>query len=196
MRNSKKAALAAVAGAGLMFGGLGSLAYWEDAETADGATVTSGTLDLSAPTCTSWKNGANDVDLASFRIVPGDTITRTCDFVVDAAGQNLKTKLSVVKPALDGNTLAGELNYGATYARNGGSATNLATYDNAAPAVTNLADNDTLRVVYTVALPFGTTVDNDSNSGAEFRGTKTGVVAGELTAALSALTLTATQVNG
>ncbi|VXB96302.1 alternate-type signal peptide domain-containing protein [Nocardioides sp. AX2bis] len=201
MHKSKKAAIAAVAGGGLLLGGLGSLAYWEDAESAPGGTVTAGTLDISAPVCGSWKAGATDVVLATFRMVPGDSLTRTCTFTADVAGQNLKTKLAFVKPALDSSTLAGELTYGATYARNGGTAADLAAYDNATPTLTNIADNDTITVNYTVSLPFGGNeagapgVDNESNSGAEFSSGATGLVGGELTAVLSDLTLTVTQVS-
>ena len=38
MRTSLKAALAGVAGAGLLLGGAGSLAFWNDDETVDGGS--------------------------------------------------------------------------------------------------------------------------------------------------------------
>ncbi len=199
MKNSVKAALAAVAGGTLVIGGFGSLAYWEDAETEDGSTITSGELDLSAPDCPDgWVNDGATVALGSFRMVPGDVLTKTCEVTVSAVGDNLTTKLAFVKPSLDTNTLAGELDYGATYARNGGTPANLAAYDNAAPTITNLADGDTISVSFRVELPFNGNeavgnVDNDSNSGAEFTSGATGLVGGELTAVLSDLTLTATQ---
>lgn len=197
MRHPIKAALAATAGGALLLGGAGSLAYWSDGETDGPHTITSGRLDLSAPVCTDgWTDGtATNLDLSAFRIVPGDTLTRSCDFTVDVAGDNLLTELAFTKPALDANTLAGELDYSATYALNGGVAADLAPYDNLAPAIENLSDGDVITVEYTVDLPFQVgVVDNDSNSGAEFTGGDTGLVAGELTAVLSALTLTVNQV--
>jgi alternate signal-mediated exported protein len=197
MRNSIKAALAATAGGGLLLGGAGSLAYWQDAETDGPHTITSGQLDLSEPVCTDgWTDGtATNLDLAAFRIVPGDTLTRSCDFTVAIAGDNLLTELAFTKPALDTNTLAGELDYSATYDLNALGAADLGLYDNGNPAIENLADGDVITVEYTVALPFEVgVVNNDSNSGAEFTAGDTGLVGGELTAVLSALTLTVNQV--
>lgn len=197
MRNSIKAALAATAGGALLLGGAGSLAYWQDAETEGAHTITSGRLDLSAPDCgNGWNDGTGDIDLAVFRIVPGDTLTMACEFTVDAAGDNLLTELAFTKPALDSNTLAGELDYSATYELNTLGPADLGPYDNGAPAITNLDDGDVITVEYTVALPFEVgVVNNDSNSGAEFTSGDTGLVGGELTAVLSALTLTVNQVT-
>jgi alternate signal-mediated exported protein len=198
MKNSVKAALAALAGGGLLLGGAGSLAYWSDDESEPSQTLVSGKLDLSAPDCgTGWTDGtATNLDLTTFRLVPGDTLTKSCDFTVDALGDNLSTELTFVKPALDGNTLATELTYGATYALNGGATADLATYDNLNPTLVDLSDGDVVTVAFSVTLPFQNgVVDNDSNSGAEFLGGgETGVVAGELTAVLSQLTLTFAQV--
>jgi alternate signal-mediated exported protein len=197
MRNSIKAAVAATTGAALLLGGAGSLAYWSDEETEGAHTITSGRLDLSAPDCgTGWSDGGGAIDLGVFRIVPGDTLTMSCSFTVDTAGDNLLTELAFTKPALDANTLAAELDYSATYELNGVGAADLALYDNGAPAIENLADGDVITVDYTVALPFEAgVVNNDSNSGAEFTVGDAGLVGGELTAVLSALTLTVNQVT-
>lgn len=194
MNSSTKAVLAAAAGAILLVGGYGSLAFWQDSEAAPDATITSGTLDLSAPVCTAWRAGSADVDLATYRVVPGDVLTRSCTFTADVAGR-VRTAVTFVPPALDTSTLAGELTFGATYARNAGAAAPLDGYDNADPAVTDLLDGDRLRVDYRVTLPFGSAVDNDSNSAPEFTTAATGKgAAGELTAVLDALTVTVTQV--
>lgn len=194
MRTSTKSALAAVAGAGLLLGGLGSLAYWEDEETAGGGTVTAGSLDLAAPVCQSWQEGGADVDLATFTMVPGDELTRSCDFAVDLAGQNLETSLGFDVPSLATSTLADELTFGATYAVDPATEADYGVLSAATPTVTTLADEDVITVRYRVALPFGGNevgapgVDNDSNSGADLS-------PGALTAVLGDLQLTLTQTQ-
>lgn len=195
MRASIKAALAATTGAGLLLGGAGTLSYWSDSESGGASTVTSGHLAISAVDCgTGWSDSNGAITLSSFRIVPGDTITQSCSVTVDVAGDNLTSKVTFVKPALDGNTLAGELTYGATYRVNSGATSDLATYDNAAPALVDLADGDVVTIAYTVTLPKQAgTIDNDSNSNAEFTGSATGLSGGELQAVLSALTVTLSQ---
>ena len=102
MRNSIKAALAATAGAGLLLGGAGSLAYWNDAtEVQPDTTLTSGTLDLGAPTCASWKlDDDSDFTPASDTIVPGDSLTRTCQFQISATGDHLTAQLSANVPSM------------------------------------------------------------------------------------------------
>lgn len=193
MRKSYKAAAAAIVGTGLVLGGLGSLAYWQDDEAAEGGTITSGSLDLGAPVCGDWVDAAGEVvDLATFRIVPGDVLTRSCDFEIELIGDNLQTALTFASPDLDASVLAGELDFAASYAVGADAPLELADDDADNPTVTTLADGDTISVDYAVELPFGGNeadapgVDNDSNSGLEFGG-------GELSAVLDDLTLTVIQ---
>lgn len=86
MKKSTKGAIAAGAAAVLLLGGAGSLAYWSDAESADGGTITAGSLTLSAVTCgTSWLEGASPVTT----IVPGDTVTKTCTGTLTLVGDHI-----------------------------------------------------------------------------------------------------------
>lgn len=97
-----KAALAAGAAAILLLGGAGSLAFWQDATQSGGGTITSGELSLSdcVPVggASGWAdvtNGAAEpIDLAAFRIVPGDTLQYTCRTTVSADGDNLTATLA------------------------------------------------------------------------------------------------------
>ncbi|WP_067652312.1 alternate-type signal peptide domain-containing protein [Nocardia harenae] len=96
-----KAALAAGAAAILLLGGAGSLAFWQDRTESGGGTITAGELSLSACVpvgTTGWEDitggTAEPVDVASFRIVPGDTLRYTCTTTVRATGDNLTATLA------------------------------------------------------------------------------------------------------
>ncbi|WP_300404753.1 alternate-type signal peptide domain-containing protein [uncultured Nocardioides sp.] len=188
MRNSIKAALAATAGAGLLLGGAGSLAYWNDAtEVQPDTTLTSGTLDLGAPTCASWKlDDDSDFTPASDTIVPGDSLTRTCQFQISATGDHLTAQLSANVPSMPDSALEDELAFTAVYeidtdATDDGTGETTVDPDAGAVAFSDADDGSYLRVEFTVDFPFGASVDNDSN--------------GAVSAQLDAITVTATQTN-
>ncbi len=142
MRNSIKAALAATAGGGLLLGGAGSLAYWNDAtEVQPDTTLTSGTLDLGAPTCASWK-----LDDGSDFTAGSDTIA----------------------PSMPDSALEDELAFTAVYeidtdATDDGTGETTVDPDAGAVAFSDADDGSYLRVLFTVDFPFGVSVDNDSN---------------------------------
>lgn len=195
MHKLKKAAVAAVAGASLLVGGLGSLAFWQDPEESPGGTITSGSLDLVPTDCEAWEVDGVVRDLATFRIVPGDVLTRSCDFTVDLVGDNLETALAFDAPDLTQSTLADELTFGAQYAVNPPATDPVFEPLPAGDATLtdDLADGDEIEVQYRVELPFDGNetvpgVDNDSNSGEEFN------PGPELTAVLTDLTVTLRQV--
>ena len=170
MRNSIKAALAATAGAGLLLGGAGSLAYWNDAtEVQPDTTLTSGTLDLGAPTCASWK------------------LDDDSDFTpASATGDHLTAQLSANVPSMPDSALEDELAFTAVYeidtdATDDGTGETTVDPDAGAVAFSDADDGSYLRVEFTVDFPFGASVDNDSN--------------GAVSAQLDAITVTATQTN-
>lgn len=108
MNKQTKAAIAAGAGAILLLGGAGSLAYWNDSTTVPGGDIQSGELSLGP--CAdggAWvdvNNGNAPIDIAAFRIVPGDTISYTCDTTINATGDNLTAALTAdVTPAVGGD---------------------------------------------------------------------------------------------
>ncbi|MFC3964961.1 alternate-type signal peptide domain-containing protein [Nocardia jiangsuensis] len=96
-----KATLAAGGAVVLLLGGAGSLAFWQDSTESGGGTITSGELALSECTPVSgsgWTDDTNGtaepIDIATFRIVPGDTLSYTCTTVVSADGENLTATLA------------------------------------------------------------------------------------------------------
>lgn len=101
MHKAAKGAIAVAAGAALLMGGAGTLAYWQDSATIDAATVTTGELDVSVGTGCQWTvthKGAGSKTLASttgFRMVPGDTVTCKVDFTTKSVGDNLKADAKI-----------------------------------------------------------------------------------------------------
>jgi alternate signal-mediated exported protein len=90
MKKSTKGALAGGAAAFLLLGGAGSLAYWTDNGDVTGTTVESGHLAVINNDCGSapWELDGGDDVTASTRIVPGDTITKTCSFEIEGEGDH------------------------------------------------------------------------------------------------------------
>lgn len=116
MKKQTKAAIAVGAGAILLLGGAGSLAYWNDTTTIPGGKIDSGQLSLApcagggAWTDTNKANAPIDINL--FKIVPGDTVAFACNSTINATGNNLKATLTAdVLPTVGGNNeLAAALN--------------------------------------------------------------------------------------
>ena len=175
MKKSTKGAFAAGAAGVLLLGGAGSLAYWTDAGTIEGSSITAGHLKLTAAVsgCGDWKLNGATFAVGSERIVPGDTLSRHCDYVVDAKGTSLKAKVDISSPTATG-TLAGGVTPSATYTVGLG---------NAVPAGTAspIKDGDSVGVDIKVDFPIGAAADNKYNK------------LTALTAALSDITVTATQ---
>jgi len=171
MKKSTKGAVAAGAAAVLLLGGAGTLAYWTADDTVTGTTITSGHLTLDATACqgtTGWELEGDAFDTSADTLIPGDTLTKECDLVVDVKGTHLtQVDIDATTP---GNVAApwDELTVGATVAGSTTGADNV--------AVTEGANN--IPVVITVTWPYGTE-DNDLN--------------GDLSTALGDITVTAVQ---
>ena len=175
MNKSTKGALAAGAAAVLLLGGAGSLAFWTDSETIDGGTVESGHLKLADGTCgDGWLLDGGAVFVPGTKLVPGDTLTKTCSYTVDAAGDHLTAELDATGPTdvAGAQALVDELEFSASYELNGSAVTD--------PTDVAVADNDALSAVLMITWPYGVE-DNDSN------------VVGGLQATLDAVTVTVTQ---
>lgn len=174
MNNSTKGALAAGAAAALLLGGAGTLAFWTDTATVDGNDFSSGHLKLDATDCTTavWTiDGGATFDPSTMALVPGDTLTKTCDIIVDVAGEHLtQVDLDVTVPSdvTGAQALIDELEAAVTV-DGAGSADNV-----------EVTDGQALPVSITVTWPYGIE-DNDSN------------VATGLVASLADITVTATQ---
>ncbi len=114
MKKSTKGALAAGAAGTLLLGGAGSLAYWTQTDNVAGSDITSGHLRLlSAAPCSDW---TLDGDVAAYDsttqpIVPGDTLTKTCTYTVEMAGDHISATLTASAPSwTSANGLSAELN--------------------------------------------------------------------------------------
>ena len=182
MKKSTKGALAAGAAAALLLGGAGSLAYWTDQGTANGGSITTGSLSLSDGTCAGGWTYADGSDAggAVTTIVPGDSITRDCTFTVNGSGDHLTAEVSA----------PGDL----TYTTTGGTPTTMqltasGTYDVGGTTVADgdsfaVTDGSTLTAHIVVTFPYGdaTTINADDTE--------------NLTATLNAITVTLTQAQG
>lgn len=105
--------IAGAAGAALLLAG-STFALWSDSGKAPGGVITSGNLDVDVVS-TQWKDvsadradSPHDIDLAKFKIVPGDTIQG--EYAVDAGleGDNLVANLALK----NGGALTGALKSG------------------------------------------------------------------------------------
>src|SRR5690242_18133565 len=96
MKKSSKGAVAAAAAGVLLLGGAGSLAFWSATDTVSGTSVSAGELKISDATCTGWAfDGSETTPNKAYvpgtdRIVPGDTISRSCDWTLTAVGEHLR----------------------------------------------------------------------------------------------------------
>ncbi|MDO3394237.1 alternate-type signal peptide domain-containing protein [Nocardioides sp. SOB44] len=169
MRTSPKAALAGVAGAGLLLGGAGSLAFWNDTQTEDGGTIESGTLNLLDRKCSGWLSNPADakstVDLfGEFLVVPGTKLTQTCTYGIRVEGV-LDAELSVNNDYDDdGSTLGAEIDVDPVFSVVDDAAATTALTTDGTWGFDQTDTGKVLKVVITVELPFGAGVDNDSNS--------------------------------
>jgi alternate signal-mediated exported protein len=166
MNNKVKGSLAAAAAAVLCLGGLGTLAYWNDDESTNGGTVSSGELSLDAPTNVSWFDVTGDGEVAianidNFLIVPGDVLEYRASVVVNAAGDNLAAELTA-----DGSTITGDAslleNLDTTFAASIGVAPG--TPVTADYPITADNDGDTVNVVVTLSFDSVTTTDLEAQT--------------------------------
>lgn len=107
--------LAGAAGAALLIGG-GTFALWSDSVDVDGATITTGNLDIEAAgEGWTWYDSSPqlaaevasfgpEIDIDSFRLVPGDTLTGVIEFKAALEGDNLKATLAGELGAVTGPT--------------------------------------------------------------------------------------------
>lgn len=124
---SSKGAIAAAAAGVLLLGGAGSLAYWNDSQTVTGGSISSGTLSLTqeaGQVCSSWTldaaGGPTAYTPGVTLIVPGDVITKTCDYTVNASGAHLAADLTMDATSITGsNDLSAALTAAATYTLGG-----------------------------------------------------------------------------
>lgn len=210
MKKATKGALAAAAAGSLLLGGAGSLAYWTSTSDVNGASITSGHLKLVPATgtgvtagCTPWKlvipavlddpstttvdesAAATTADFASQKIVPGDELTRVCNYTIDMTADNLKASLTVTGGGLSGGLANGLSVSDSVYkVTRGGSTTS-----HALSAATNLANSDAIELDLSVKFT-DTGGANDAGDTDDAYNNASG-----LPATLAALTVSATQAH-
>lgn len=182
MNKATKGAIAAAAAAVLLLGGAGSLAYWTASGTVAGGTITAGDLALSAPSCGSgWTYDAGEeVPGATFTpgtslLVPGDVISETCTTTLTATGEHMRGTIAVSTPdAITPYVVSVGAVTGATPALGTGN------------EFTEANDGNTLSITITVTFPDNGDPGGDTTGDNQYQ---------QASAALSSITLTATQVH-
>lgn len=104
-----KGIVAIAAGAALLLGGGGSLAYWSVSQNAVVDDIQTGDLNLTTGTGTWTLNGVAVADVSTIKIVPGDSLVLTQPLNLTLVGDNLKAQLAVDSSSLvsiGGNTTA------------------------------------------------------------------------------------------
>lgn len=104
--------VAGAAGAALLLGG-STYALWSDDADVDGGTITAGNLDVEVVD-DAWQDvsddrsdSPHDIDLATFKIVPGDTIRGSYGFDLGLEGDNMVAQLALSGGGLSGALAAG-----------------------------------------------------------------------------------------
>jgi alternate signal-mediated exported protein len=145
MKNSTKGALAAGTAAVLLLGGAGSLAYWTADQDIEGGTISSGLLELTAPTCGDWDlTVGGTFTPGTTELVPGDEITKVCTLTLTAEGENIGATLTIDDTALTASPLKSVLTSDATFVVN-----------DAAYAPITAAGTYEVEATITVAFPYG-----------------------------------------
>jgi alternate signal-mediated exported protein len=112
MNKMVRGSVAGAAGVALLMGSFGTFALWQDEAGVQGAGITSGTLSITAGQ-TVWKDESARApqrwSLDDALVVPGDTITRTQTFVVEATGANMMGELSFTAGDVDKGSFSDDL---------------------------------------------------------------------------------------
>lgn len=179
MNRTTKGALAGGAAAVLLLGGVGTLAFWTDTETIPGSNINAGhlaiTTDVTNTGCGAWTLDSGESAPGTYTsgdpIVPGDVLTKVCNYTIDAAGNHLRATLGISSPTLTVGT--GSFGSDVTTSVSDIKVNNVA-------ATTFTEANDGQKLSATVVVTFATTSTNSTQ---------------DATAILEDLTLTANQVH-
>jgi len=160
MKKSTKGAFAAGTAAVLLLGGAGTMAYWSATGTVPGGSFTSGELKLINEDCdgagagsgTGWffdaeETAASKEYVAEDRLVPGDVLTKTCTYEIQATGEHLRATLAA-SGGTDSGALAASLVPAAAFT----------VEEESVDSITEANDGETLSA--TISLAFDSTADN------------------------------------
>jgi alternate signal-mediated exported protein len=175
MKKSTKGALAAGAAGVLLLGGAGSLAYWNDAEDITGKSITSGHLKLNpvgANCDATWKLGVTA--FTTQVLVPGDVLTRHCQYTVSKSGANLSARLNVSAPGFaagSNTTLVSDMTFDADFFYDADANGSGTPSEVTGGVVNDVADGATVDATLSVTFN-GTGVENNtSNTGTNLTAT-------------------------
>jgi alternate signal-mediated exported protein len=172
MNKLTKGAIAGAAGVVLLLGGAGTFAFWNSTASVAGGSIVAGNLLVANTGAAGVWTDQNDtvIDIATYRIVPGDTLTFTDDLTVTAVGDNLTATLGLaggsIAPTTVGNAadvaLAGYLVDNATLDATG------TGISGTSPSYTIVAGTAGVSQVVTVSVeldfPFGTVAGVENNA--------------------------------
>lgn len=156
MNKATKGAIAAGAAGILLLGGAGTFALWEDTDSVDPASISTGVLTMGVGAGAWYDATAGTTgpiaNIANFDIVPGDTITYTVPVTITAEGDNLDGEFKIEKTAFEAaaETAAPYLNV--TVASNAASVPGLTV--NGTTGVITFATATTYTVNVTVTVVF------------------------------------------
>ncbi|HIZ36542.1 MAG TPA: alternate-type signal peptide domain-containing protein [Candidatus Ruania gallistercoris] len=175
MQKKTTGVIAGIAGAALLMGGT-TFALWSDSDTVDGAEITAGNLDVAVlgdpGSQWSWQDisadrtdNSHEIDLADFRIIPGDTIEGTVALDVALEGENMVAALGANLGAASGDLTNLDIDVAVTDSNgdpvtlNSGGTLVLASQDNGNPDPQTLTTvgatlDDTADVTVTVTVTF------------------------------------------
>lgn len=95
MKKMTKGAIVTGLGVALLMGGGGTLAVWNAEQVSTAGVVAAGNLDLGAGKGT-WTNDANQtIDVATYKVVPGETLTYTQPVTPTLEGDRVAATLEV-----------------------------------------------------------------------------------------------------
>ncbi|GAA3289567.1 alternate-type signal peptide domain-containing protein [Arthrobacter citreus] len=115
MNKMAKGALAIGVGAALLLGGGGTLAVWNDAETTAAGQIAAGDLQLATAKdgAGKWTNlQGKTVDLATYKVVPGDVLTYTQKLDVKLTGDLMAAKLTMTQPTFTSTFTSADVTVG------------------------------------------------------------------------------------
>ena len=166
MKKAIKGAIAAAGAGVLLLGGAGTLAYWTADGTADGSDITAGDLDLTAGTCSGWTYAAGSAGggAAVTLFVPGDEITRTCTFGLQATGDNLAATIAApaTVPVRGAGTTSFSASAATTFAIASGTPTASRVLADGG-TITSADDGGTITATFVVSIPPGNETTINAN---------------------------------
>jgi alternate signal-mediated exported protein len=191
MNKLVKGAVAGAAGIILLMGGAGSLAYWNDSANAGPASgqnvITAGTMTIAAADAGSWTKGfynasgtlvgststITPANLGAVRIVPGNKLTYTQTFNVNATGDDLYFTIASTNGAVQANNaslpadvaLAAQATGTPVVSAITGGTVVASTSPNTYKVSSNAGTTSTITVTWTINFPFGSAVDNSAKGG-------------------------------